>query len=276
MMSWLRLHHGTAHDPKFRMISKKSGCSVAEVLAIWICLLEAASMAEDRGNPGSVDFESLDCSLGLADGSAAAVFEIMRERSLIDVRTGRLCAWEKRQPKREREDDSTGRVKNYRQRQRLLLPGNATETPSANADRQETPRLDETRREGIGENEGNSEQITALQKSPCPHIHLLELFARILPQLPQPKAELWNGKRADAMKSRWKWVLTARQAGGERYATDEAEALDYFKRYFEHVAKSDYLTGRMGGWTGCNLGWLMNADNFAKVIEGNYDNKVQP
>ncbi len=107
----------------------------------------------------------------------------------------------------------------------------------------------------------------------CPHIRLLELFGQRLPVLPQPKPELWAGKSADAMRARWKWVLTAKRTNGKRYATDAAEALDWFDRFFGYVAGSDFLTGRNGKWTNCDLGWLMKADNFAKVVQGNYENK---
>lgn len=108
---------------------------------------------------------------------------------------------------------------------------------------------------------------------PCPHLKLLELFAQHLPMLPQPKPELWEGKNANAMRARWKWLLTAKKRSGERYATNEAEGLDWFGRYFGYVAKSDFLTGRNGRWSNCDMGWLMNQTNFAKVVQGNYENR---
>lgn len=109
----------------------------------------------------------------------------------------------------------------------------------------------------------------------CPHLELLDIFAEQLPELPQPKPELWEGQRAKALASRWKWCLTAKKRNGERYATSKAEALDFFKRYFGYVGKSDFLTGRDGRWSGCDLAWLVKADNFAKVLQGNYENRQQ-
>lgn len=108
----------------------------------------------------------------------------------------------------------------------------------------------------------------------CPHENLLDLFGKHLPMLPQPRRELWSGKNADAMRARWRWVLTAAREGGERYATTPQEAVDFFARFFGHVAGSDFLCGRSGKWS-CDLGWLMKADNFAKVVQGNYDNKAE-
>lgn len=107
----------------------------------------------------------------------------------------------------------------------------------------------------------------------CPHLRLIDLYGKHLPELPQPKPELWDGKNAAAMRQRWKWLLTATRRNGERYATTEAEALDWFDRFFGYVAKSDFLTGRNGRWQNCDLGWLMNQGNFAKVVQGNYENR---
>ena len=109
----------------------------------------------------------------------------------------------------------------------------------------------------------------------CPHLDLLDIFAEKLPELPQPKPELWEGQRAKNLSARWKWCLTAKKRNGERYATSKAEALDFFKRYFGYVGKSDFLTGRDGRWSGCDLAWLVKADNFAKVLQGNYENRQE-
>lgn len=115
--------------------------------------------------------------------------------------------------------------------------------------------------------------VVGAQPPPCPHLRLIELFGTHLPDLPQPKPELWQGKNADAMRARWRWVLTAKTRAGQRYATTESEALDWFCRFFSYVEKSDFLSGRNGKWGGCDLGWLMKADNFAKVVQGNYENR---
>jgi hypothetical protein len=159
-MHWFRWHHGTVTDPKFGLIAKKAGTSVAEVIAIWACLLEAASASEDRGDPGVPDFEAIDFALGLDEGITERVYGLMQARSLIDQGTGRLTAWEKRQPKRERDDDNSAERKR-RQREReaggvtAVIPPSHTEsisvTPSHATSRQVTPRGEERRGEEIRE-----------------------------------------------------------------------------------------------------------------------------
>lgn len=80
------------------------------------------------------------------------------------------------------------------------------------------------------------------------------------------------------MKARWRWVLTSRYESGDRagmrMAETEAEALDWFDRFFEYVSRSNWLMGRDRNWS-CNLAWLMKLENFTKVLSGNYDNKAQ-
>jgi hypothetical protein len=153
-MHWFRWHHGTVTDPKFGLIAKKAGASVAEVIAIWAYLLEAASASEERGHPGTPDFESIDFALGVQDGTTQRIHGLMQDRALIDSDTGRLAAWEKRQPKRERDDDN-GTERKRRQRERegasvtAAVPPSHTEsisvTPCHATSRQVTPRGEERR-----------------------------------------------------------------------------------------------------------------------------------
>ena len=155
-MHWFRWHHGTVTDPKFGLIAKKAGTSVAEVIAIWAYLLEAASASEERGNPGVPDFESIDFALGVDEGITERVYGLMQDRALIANDTGRLAAWERRQPKREREDD-TGTERKRRQREREaegVTAGNppshvesVSVTPCHATSRQVTPRGEERRRD---------------------------------------------------------------------------------------------------------------------------------
>lgn len=44
---------------------------------------------------------------------------------------------------------------------------------------------------------------------------------------------------------------------------------------FTKAESSDFLHGNNGSWSGANFDWLINKNNFAKVLEGNYDNKTK-
>ena len=130
-MDWFRWYHGSVNDPKFGLVARKAGASVAEVIATWAALLEQASASDDRGNPGEPDFEAIDFALGMDDGKARRIYERMRERLLIDAETGRVAAWEKRQPKRE-DDTAADRKRRQREREHELKMASVTGNESRN------------------------------------------------------------------------------------------------------------------------------------------------
>ena len=296
-IDWFRWHHGTATDQKFPLIARRANASVAEAIAVWACVLESASQnAEHRGAlPSLPDFEAMDCALGLVEGRSQAIFDAMTDRRLIDASL-QLTAWSRRQPKRERDEAgaSTARSQAHRQRQRATAgdaEGNAAgnhETPCNATERTETPRVEESREEeitpigvpspsetshlvGVEDASGRGDSIPG-----CPHRELLKLFGEKAPSLPQPMPELWAGAKADNLRARWRWMLTAKRSSGkkagQRYASTKDEALSAFGRIFAMVEESDFLTGRSGAWHGCSLDWLVKQGNFDKVLQGNYEN----
>lgn len=110
----------------------------------------------------------------------------------------------------------------------------------------------------------------------CPVRQLVGLFVVKCPSLPKPRWELFkDSKAAEAMRQRWRWLLSADavREDGSRYAETPAQAIDWFGRFFDAVRESDFLSGRSGAWDKCELGWLMKRENFAKVVQGNYSNK---
>lgn len=112
---------------------------------------------------------------------------------------------------------------------------------------------------------------------PCPVQQLVNLFvAKCCPELPKPRYEMWkDSKGADAMRQRWKWLLSAdaKREDDSRYATTAADAIEWFGLFFDKVHESDFLSGRNGAWKNCDLTWLMNRENFMKVVQGNYANE---
>lgn len=155
-IDWFRWHHGSVTDPKFQLVARKSKQALASVIAVWAFVLEQASASEDRGSFGTIDCEAIDCLLGLEDGATDAILAAMGERGLVDG--GAVSAWEKRQPKRERTDNTnTERSRSYRDRQRQLPPADDAQrhatpetddaTPCNAMQRQETPRVEKRREE---------------------------------------------------------------------------------------------------------------------------------
>lgn len=99
--------------------------------------------------------------------------------------------------------------------------------------------------------------------SPCPHQAIIDLYHAHLPTLPRIRE--WTPARQQALRARWR----------ER---PKRQSLEWWKKFFLYVDKSDFLTGRGGRSNGhakweCSLPWLLKAENFAKVVEGHYENK---
>lgn len=138
-MDWFRWHHGAVTDPKFQLVARKSGASLPDVLAVWAYVLETASQSVDRGHIGAMDCEALDCLFGFppTETRTANILAAMEERELI--KGNRICSWEKRQPKREREDATNAdRQATHRAKKNQVTPSNAS-------DNQKTPREEESR-----------------------------------------------------------------------------------------------------------------------------------
>lgn len=103
----------------------------------------------------------------------------------------------------------------------------------------------------------------------CPHERIVELYAKHLPTLRQPRA--WTSARAKTMRARWVQCSkpTAEWPG---YRTQE-EGLEFWEQFFAGVAQTSLVQGfarKEGGVWKPDLPWLMNEENFAKVIEGKY------
>jgi len=104
--------------------------------------------------------------------------------------------------------------------------------------------------------------------APCPQQEILGLYANELPDLAQPR--VWNGAREKNLRNRWAWVLADLKKKDK--PCDKAAGLAFFQRMFAYVGKSDLLMGRSGKWS-ASLPWIVGAENFAKIIEGNYENR---
>ena len=46
-----------------------------------------------------------------------------------------------------------------------------------------------------------------------------------------------------------------------------------WEEFFQKIEKSDFLTGRDGKWHNCGFDWILNQQNYIKILEGNYDNR---
>jgi hypothetical protein len=148
-IDWFRWHHGSVTDPKFQLIASKASVRLGDVIAVWGFLLEKASANLVRGEYGAIDLETVDFMLGAGEGATARIMQAMNDRGLLEA--GRIEAWERRQPKRERED-STAADRKRQQRAReaeesQVTPCDDDVTPCHTTSHQKTPRVEKSREE---------------------------------------------------------------------------------------------------------------------------------
>jgi hypothetical protein len=77
---------------------------------------------------------------------------------------------------------------------------------------------------------------------------------------------MWSGERAKNLKARWS-------------SDQEFRNLKFWEDLFRRVSSSDFLMGKScrGGkynnWK-ADLAWIVKQSNFAKIVEGKYDNNL--
>ena len=129
-------------------------------------------------------------------------------------------------------------------------PGNSPGIPGVS-------RLDGD--EGEGVDEGGDGDGKPEGPPPCPHQEIISLYHELLPTCPRMK--VWNDERESNLRSRWR-------------EDEKRQTLDYWRRLFTHVGKSDFLMGRAAAQGRrpflASLDWIVLPSNFAKIIEGKY------
>lgn len=110
--TWLRLWHDMPTDPKFRVIARKTGRPISEVLSVFVLMMTNASANEDeRGELDNWSDEDAGAALDIDADHVAAIRQAMQGKTLDGVK---LSGWSRRQPKRE--DNSAERVRAFRER----------------------------------------------------------------------------------------------------------------------------------------------------------------
>jgi hypothetical protein len=136
-----------------------------------------------------------------------------------------------------------------------------------------TPRIgvEGSGKEGSGDTSPSS-NAGKPASPPFPAEAIRQLYGEILPELPGIKR--WDRQRQAPCRSRWDEMVK------ERGWTTQAEGLAWFRRFFEVVARSDFLMRRTPPSPGheswrCDIDHLMSRKGFTGVIEGKYGGALQ-
>jgi len=103
----------------------------------------------------------------------------------------------------------------------------------------------------------------------CQHDAVIALYHQHLPTL--RRVEVWNDTRKGFLRQRWREVS---EELSKTKDIEQADVLDWFAEFFQHVGTSRFLTGRVNDKSGrsfaADLEWIIRPSNFAKIIEGKY------
>ena len=102
-------------------------------------------------------------------------------------------------------------------------------------------------------------------KPAIPYQQIVDAYHDALPEL--PAVRLQTESRRKAIKARWMQMLNSDRGDGTLRYTDTESGIRWWTQYFNHVRhNSHWLGDNDRGWT-ADFDWLLNLNNFTKVIE---------
>lgn len=134
MTDWVRLWHDMPTDPKWRVIARKSGATISEVIAVFnFVMVNASANASERGRTHNLFAEDIAAALDADEAMIDGILAAMKGKVICP--DGSLLGWQKRQPKRE--DSSAERAKKWRE-ERKRTQENANERPETETEEDNT------------------------------------------------------------------------------------------------------------------------------------------
>jgi hypothetical protein len=235
-MKWFRMYTEVIDDPKMSKLAD-------DEFRVFVYLLMMAAEQEKEGLVSS-SYDDISWRLRLPQTLIERATKKLIDLLIIGPESDgwKFINWEKRQ---FRSDDVTSRVRKHREEKARNVTRNVSET------------LDETL-ENRAEQSRTDTSGSSSSRMPCPQSEIVEMYHRILPELPPVKD--WSEERQKNLRARWK-------------EKPKRQNQEWWEKYFQYVRESPFLMGGgEKGWTP-NLEWLVKKKNLINVIEGKYHGK---
>lgn len=100
-MDWFRAWAGLSTDPKYLVVMRDTGADGAQVLGVWVALMDHASQARPRGSIEHFDLETYAAFAGIDPARVRAIVAALGPDGPLSrpLHNGdRLASWETRQP----------------------------------------------------------------------------------------------------------------------------------------------------------------------------------
>ena len=145
---------------------------------------------------------------------------------------------------------------------RATVAKSATPTVAKSARRKEQPIEQPINTSPEGDVAEPPVQPASLHADTCPHQAIIDLYHEKLPM--GTHVRHWTPARQQALRARWR-------------EDKSRQSLQWWGRFFDYVAASDFLTGRVSNRDRrpfeISLDWICKSENFVKVLEGRYENR---
>ncbi len=89
---------------------------------------------------------------------------------------------------------------------------------------------------------------------PCPHLKIINLYQKTLPELQGFAESRWSGSESERnLRTRWR-------------EDEQHRSLKFWEQFFNVVRTNDWWMGR-DKWKGADLHWLITRKHFVQVVE---------
>lgn len=290
-------------DPKLKVIAHRAKQPMADVLAVWLCLLDMASQNNPRGNV-VIDIEEIAVMQNLETDDVKKIIEAFYTKNMITPE-GRLAAWDKRQYATPAE-----RVKKHRDSKkhdvtpsnapkRVVTPGNGAKQKSSKKEADTDSRVQIAEEEGrIAEGRADSEKEKDLdQKNSDKKLRAGEEKRererekqKIGGQATDQKSDasgillqmldIWNAEVQSKLTRGQKAILTPKRKEQMtlRWLEDFQQDMRAWQYYCQVIGASDFCLGKIEGkgWT-IDLSWAVeSSEHVAKILEGGFSGGNHP
>jgi len=256
-VKWIKICTDIFDDEKIILV--ESMPEADSIIVIWFKLL---CMAGKQNNSGVF---MMNDRIAYNDEMLATIFrrpintvrlalKTFEQYGMIEIVSGTITIpnWEKHQSIAEMEkikENTRLRVAKHREKQKLL---------ASNEECNEYSNVTVTLRNGtdkIREDKSRLEKDIEIEKRDrINYQHITDMYNDIC--ISFPRLTVLSEKRKQAIKARCNTYCLAQ-----------------FKEMFEKAEASDFLKGANNKNWQANFDWLMKDANFAKVLDGNYNNK---
>ncbi len=254
---WFRMYHDFSTNPKVQSLPEALQRRYVMLLCLQ-CKGELDRITGRNGNSndsnagvtarnGSVTARVIATALRVTEEEIMETKKVLIEFGLIDENWA-IHNWEKRQYISDLKDPTNAaRQQRYRERKRNASNGNSNGESNGDVTHQNTDyRIQNNKDNRVPD---RSETIN------CPHQEIINLYHKNCPALTRIK--ILTEKRKKQIQSRWR-------------QSTKHQSLEFWEKFFSHVARSPFLCGENERQWKADLEWLTNQSNFAKVIEGKY------